>query len=119
MIGQGASEKKQAFTLIELIVVVVIVGILAAIALPSYTGTREKAFDRQAIVALRLLRAANQQYFSTQELYYPPSGTVSSLTTINDALKTAVNSTNWAIGIRGNGTFSLSAHQSRVLRVTV
>jgi prepilin-type N-terminal cleavage/methylation domain-containing protein len=38
------STRRDGFTLIELLIVVVIVGILAAIAIPKFTSTREKAF---------------------------------------------------------------------------
>mgnify|MGYP003353746156 CR=1 FL=1 len=37
-------HEKQGFTLIELLIVVVIIGILAAIVIPKFSATREKAF---------------------------------------------------------------------------
>lgn len=98
-------KRLPAFTLIELLVVVIIIGILAAIALPSYTATREKTFDRQIAAALRLMRAANRQYFAAQEYYYPLSGSVSSLASINDNLSIQLDMTNWNINMSGNGTF--------------
>lgn len=38
------STRRGGFTLIELLIVVVVVGLLAAIAIPRFTSTREKAF---------------------------------------------------------------------------
>lgn len=52
---QKMLKNKKGFTLVELIVVIAILGILATIAIPKYSGMRNKAeqvADEQAIVAM-------------------------------------------------------------------
>jgi prepilin-type N-terminal cleavage/methylation domain-containing protein len=51
------------FTLIELLIVVVIIGILAAIAIPQYANTKEKAYVAAMKSDLRNLASAQESYF--------------------------------------------------------
>ncbi|MDD5135896.1 MAG: prepilin-type N-terminal cleavage/methylation domain-containing protein [Candidatus Omnitrophica bacterium] len=54
---------KKAFTLIELIIVIVIVSILASIAAPIMMGTQNKAIKAEAYAALGAIRSAERLYF--------------------------------------------------------
>lgn len=54
----------KGFTLIELLIVVVIIGILAAIAIPKFSATREKAFISSMKSDLRNLQSAQEIYYS-------------------------------------------------------
>jgi prepilin-type N-terminal cleavage/methylation domain-containing protein len=58
------SRNKKGFTLIELLIVVVIIGILAAIAIPKFANTKEKAFVASMKSDLRNLITAQEAYYS-------------------------------------------------------
>ena len=73
--------EKQGFTLIELLIVVVIIGILASIAIPKFSGVRDKAFVAAVKADLRNLANLQDVYYndnytyttSTTDLGYQPS----------------------------------------------
>lgn len=56
--------KRRAFTLLELMVVVIIVGILAMIAMPQFFKAAEKARAAEGVNILGALRGAQLRYYS-------------------------------------------------------
>lgn len=54
--------KKNAFTLLELLIVIVILGILGTVSIAQYLAARERALDREAEANLRLILAAERTY---------------------------------------------------------
>jgi prepilin-type N-terminal cleavage/methylation domain-containing protein len=65
----------KGFTLIELLIVVVIIGILAAIAIPKFANTKEKAYIASMKSDLRNLVTAQEAYFSDNNSTYAGSTT--------------------------------------------
>jgi type IV pilus assembly protein PilA len=58
------------FTLIELLIVVVIIGILAAIAIPKFANTKEKAVVSAMRSDLRNLASVQETYWVDNRVYY-------------------------------------------------
>ncbi len=90
-------SNRKGFTLIELLIVVVIIGILAAIAIPKFANTKEKAYVAAMKADLKNLSSAEEAYFADNQTY------TTSLTTaqynqsagVTVAIGTA-NATSWA-----------------------
>ena len=61
--------KTQGFTLIEVLVVVLIIGILTSIALPQYQFAVEKARAAEGLVSLRAIADAAEIYYSQYNTY--------------------------------------------------
>ena len=68
---------RKGFTLIELLIVVVIIGILAAIAIPKFANTKEKAYLASMKSDLRNMATTQEAYFADFQAYV--SGTASNV----------------------------------------
>ena len=62
-------SNRKGFTLIELLIVVVIIGILAAIAIPKFANTKSKAYVTAMKSDLRNLVTAEEAFFSDSSTY--------------------------------------------------
>jgi prepilin-type N-terminal cleavage/methylation domain-containing protein len=62
-------RNNKGFTLIELLIVVVIIGILAAIAIPKFSATREKAYFAAMKSDLKNLASQQEIYYSDNYTY--------------------------------------------------
>lgn len=67
---RGDMTRRQGFTLIELLIVVVIIGILAAIAIPKFANTKGKAVVASMKSDLRNLASAQEGYWVDFRTYY-------------------------------------------------
>ncbi len=60
----------KGFTLIELLIAVVIIGILAAVAIPKFANTKEKAYKANMKSDLRNMASAQEVYLYDHATYY-------------------------------------------------
>ncbi len=72
---------KKAFTIMEILIVVIIVGIIAAFAIPNYGRSVAQSHYQDAVMQLSAIRTANQIYFARTGAYWPntPGQTIAAI----------------------------------------
>lgn len=110
-------EERKGMTLIEIIAVIVIIGILAAIAIPNFNTQREHIYGKEAIANLKLIAAAERIYRLEMNDYYLPFGTESNVLNLNSNLKLRLNETNWDYSVtttKDPDTFTATAERNGI-----
>ena len=98
---------RHGFTLIELLIVVVIIGILAAIAIPKFANTKEKAYIASMKSDLRNLITAEEAYFADSVKYTTTVGAGGvnfNVTTGNNNPTLALTADGWSATISNINT---------------
>jgi prepilin-type N-terminal cleavage/methylation domain-containing protein len=74
MAGIMNSRDNKGFTLIELLIVIAIIGILGAIAVPMFLGQRTRAMLSEATTNIRIIATANENFYAENGRYAPWPG---------------------------------------------
>ena len=84
------NNKKTGFTLVEIMIVVLIIGILLAIAIPNFVAARESSRAKACIGNLKQIDSATQQYCMDKQINAGNYGTAGKTPTLDNTVATTL-----------------------------
>lgn len=102
---------KKAFTLVELIVVVIIIGILAAVGIPQYRKALERSRGAEAYAGLGHIQEAEKLYYADNQEYYPSSDPITNAQ--EKTLDISLPQSGWAFKIAEDAAVGFIATATR------
>src|SRR3954464_1530924 len=80
------SKKQQGFTIVELLIVIVVIGILAALVITTYSGIQAKARNSKRSADMSSVQTQLEAYFTAQQ-HYPSYADLSSSSWVTTNMK--------------------------------
>jgi len=106
---------KKGFTLVEIMIVVVIIGLLAAMAIPAFQKVRVSSQDKAVTNNMRQLGAAADQYFLEQGVATVDIANLVGSSAYVKALSTVANESYPLVFTQGSAIIVTNIAQSRTL----
>jgi prepilin-type N-terminal cleavage/methylation domain-containing protein len=100
------------FTIVELLTVIVIVAVLAALAIPRFVHARERAFYATMISDLNALQNMQEIYYHNGAFAYKTSGTIAATASDPDLHMQTSQDVTIALGTHANGWAATATHMS-------